>query len=62
MLAVAYFMARTPACSGSAEFLERNAVLLDKDIMLTHYSRERLFSESARTEFVTPDLDPIPPA
>jgi hypothetical protein len=60
VLAVDHFMHRTAACSSSDEFIDRNPVLLDSKIMLTHYSAGLLFSEAARAEFVEPDLDPIP--
>jgi hypothetical protein len=60
ILAVHHFMHRTPETASSDDFIERNSVLLDSKIMLTHYSAGRLFSETARGEFVEPDLDPIP--
>jgi hypothetical protein len=60
VLAVDHFMHRTPQSSSSDDFIERNSVLLDSKIMLTHYSAGLLFSETARAEFVAPDLDPIP--
>ena len=60
LLAVNHFMHRTPETSSSDDFIERNTILLDSKIMLTHYSAGLLFSDSARAEFVEPDLDPIP--
>ncbi len=45
---------------GSDEFIDANPTLLDRGIMLTHYSAEVLFSEEARRRFVAPDLDGIP--
>jgi hypothetical protein len=60
VLAVHHFMHRTPATRSADDFIERNAVLLDSRIMLTHYSAGRLFSDAARAQFVEPDLDPIP--
>ena len=60
LLAVNHFMHRTPQASSSDDFIERNTILLDSKIMLTHYSAGRLFSEEARADFVEPDLDPIP--
>jgi len=60
ILAVRHFMARTDGAQSADAFLERNPELLDSRIMLTHYSREALFSEDARSRFVRPDLDPIP--
>ncbi|MCH7639980.1 MAG: hypothetical protein IH855_11050 [Bacteroidetes bacterium] len=60
--------ARPPDCDqrgvtgqDSAEsFIEQNPELLDSKIMMTHYSAEVLISDEARTQFVEPDLDPIP--
>ncbi len=46
--------------SSADEFIDRNPAILDSKIMMTHYSRERLFSDEARGTFVPPDLDPIP--
>jgi hypothetical protein len=60
ILAVHHFMHRTAACTSADEFIDRNPVLLDSRIMLTHYSAGLLFSEAARAQFVEPDLDPIP--
>ncbi|GMQ82713.1 MAG: hypothetical protein BMS9Abin05_2173 [Rhodothermia bacterium] len=60
MLAVDLFMNQSDPSSSSEEFISQNPRLLKTEIMLTHYSRERLFSESARTAFVEPDLEPIP--
>lgn len=60
VLAVDHFMHRTSESSSADEFIERNPVLLDSRIMLTHYSAGLLFSDAARAEFVEPDLDPIP--
>lgn len=40
--------------------IENNPKMLDKSIMKTCYSTERLFSDKAREQLVTPDLDPIP--
>jgi hypothetical protein len=59
-LAVDHFMHRTPESSSADDFIDRNPVLLDSRIMLTHYIAGLLFSEGARAEFVEPDLDPIP--
>jgi hypothetical protein len=60
VLAVDHFMHRTPDSKSADEFIDRNPVLLDSKIMLTHYSAGLLFSDTARAEFVEPDLDPIP--
>ncbi len=32
----------------------------DRDLPLRHYSRERLFSAAARSEWIEPDLAPLP--
>jgi hypothetical protein len=58
--AVWYFMQRYGDTANSDEFLERSQVLHDPKVMLTHYSREVLFGEEARRQFVVPNLDPIP--
>jgi hypothetical protein len=60
ILAVHHFMHRTEPCASADEFIDRNPVLLDSRIMLTHYSAGLLFSEAARGRFLEPDLDPIP--
>lgn len=59
--AVRYFMDKTEPCKSADEFIDRNPVLLDTRIMLTHYSAEVLFSPEARARFVEPDVQPIPP-
>ncbi len=60
ILAVDHFMHRSPEASSADDFIERNPLLLDNKIMLTHYSADLLFSDKARAEFVEPNLDPIP--
>jgi hypothetical protein len=60
ILAVHHFMHRSPEASSADDFIDRNPMLLDSKIMLTHYSAGLLFSDAARAEFVEPDLDPIP--
>lgn len=59
ILAVDHFMHKASATSAD-DFIDRNPMMLDTKIMLTHYSAERLFSDAARAGFVEPDLDPIP--
>lgn len=61
ILAVRHFMDRTAGARSAEAFLEANPRLLDRDILLAHYSAERLFSDEARAGFVEPDLAPIPP-
>lgn len=60
MLAVRHFMDRTSSVGSADEFIDANPILLDRKIMLTHYSAELLFSPDARTRFVEPDLQRIP--
>jgi hypothetical protein len=60
ILAVHHFMHRSPEATSADDFIERNPLLLDTKIMLTHYSADRLFSDAARAGFVEPNLDPIP--
>jgi hypothetical protein len=60
ILAVDHFMHRSPKAFSADDFIARNPLLLDSKIMLTHYSAELLFSDQARTDFVEPNLDPIP--
>jgi hypothetical protein len=45
----------------SEGFLDRHAMLLDREAPLRHYTRERLFSVHARSVFVAPDREPLPP-
>jgi hypothetical protein len=58
--AVWHFMQRFGDTASSDEFLEKSPVLHDPKVMLTHYSKEVLFGDGARKQFVAPDLDPIP--
>ena len=60
ILAVRHFMERSPAADGADEFIDRNPMMLDSKIMLTHYSADLLFSPEARARFAEPNLDPIP--
>lgn len=61
IMAVDYFMKKSTACSSCEEFVSRSPQLLDRRIMLTHYSAEVLFSPAARESFVEPDIQSIPP-
>lgn len=60
VMAVRHFMEQTPHCNSGEDFIGQNPVMLDPEIMLTHYSAKLLFSDEARAKFVEPDLDPIP--
>jgi len=56
MLAVDHFMTRSAPAASSDDFIDANPRLLDTGIMLTHYSKDTLFSDEARHKFVEPDL------
>ncbi len=60
MLAVRHFMVRTPNSTSSDDFIAQNPTILDSTIMMTHYSRDLLFSDDAKYNFIEPNLDPIP--
>jgi len=60
LLAVKHFMHISKPASDSEDFLKENDVLLNKDIMFTHYSRDVMNSDVARKSVVKPDLDLIP--
>ena len=60
ILAVRHFMKHDSGADSANTFIDNNPKMLDKNIMMTHYSAELLFSDKARDQFVAPDLDPIP--
>jgi hypothetical protein len=60
VLAVRHFMEISKPAASADAFIERNPILLDTKIMLTHYSAGLLFSDEARARFVEPDLGQIP--
>lgn len=49
-----------PRPSSSLDLLERRPELLERDLPLAHYSRERLMGTHARAVFVAPDRSPLP--
>jgi hypothetical protein len=57
-----HLLARVQA-AGTEQSLEQivqaNPRLLEKNLPLVYYSRERLFSDGARTSWVEPDLKPL---
>ena len=59
VLAVALTMELHPAASVE-ELLDRHPQLLDKDLPLRHWSREVLFSDEARAQWLEPDLRGVP--
>jgi hypothetical protein len=60
LMAVRHFMDRAGSTDCADDFLSKSVLLLDSTAMLTHYSKEALFSAAARVGFVEPDLVPIP--
>ena len=60
ILVVRHFMEITPDSGSADELIRLNPVMLDTNVMLTHYSAGLLFSDEARRQFAEPDLDPIP--
>ena len=60
ILAVHHFMNKTENSESADDFIDKNTVMLNSNIMMTHYSAEVLFSDEARAEFVQPNLNPIP--
>ena len=60
ILAVKHFMVNSTSALSANDFMQKNLRLLDKQIMLTHYSKEVLFSDKARLRFIQPDLEAIP--
>ena len=51
--------ARMPADAALADVLLAYPVFADKNLPLSFYSRDRLFSEAARTGWIAPDLGPL---
>jgi len=60
LLAVNHFMHTSHPAQSSDEFIDSNNLLLNKNIMYTHYSYALIESEEARKNFIQPDLEPIP--
>ena len=60
IMAVHHFMNNTDSSESADGLIEKNTVMLDSKIMMTHYSAEVLFPEQARLTFAEPNLDPIP--
>ncbi len=60
ILAVRHFMNSVDSSASFNEFIDHNPILIDSKIMMSHYSKELLFSDKARTGFVQPNLKPIP--
>jgi hypothetical protein len=58
--AVLHFMQGAATYESASRFIACNGQLLNQQIILSHYSRELLYSAEARRHFVEPDLQPIP--
>jgi len=58
---VAHAMRRHPGATFEA-LLDAHPALLDKHLLLAHYTRARLFGPEARAAWVAPDLLPLPAA
>ncbi|AMV28851.1 hypothetical protein VT84_30940 [Gemmata sp. SH-PL17] len=59
---VTVIASRVKANEDFAAFRARNPDLFDRNLsaLLRHYSPERLYSLPARTQFLEPDLEPLP--
>ncbi len=60
LLAIRHFMETASPTTSFEQFLETGGLLLDQEIMETHYTSDLLWSAEARGKFVEPDLQPIP--
>lgn len=60
VLAVRHFMELAGSTDSFDELAASDPRILDQQIMLSHYTKELLFSDRARASFVAPDLEPIP--
>jgi hypothetical protein len=57
---VAHAMGERPELAHPDAFLDAFPLLLEKALAERHWSREVLWSDTARREFVEPDLLPLP--
>lgn len=60
IMAIRHFIERTSNSDSADDFIDQHPQLLDSKIMLSHYSEELLFSETARQSFIEPDIELIP--
>jgi hypothetical protein len=58
--AVCHFMERCGVMHCFDEFARSDQRIFDQNIMLTHYSKDRLFSDAARASYLQPDIQEIP--
>lgn len=57
---VQHYMAEGLVTHSADEFISANPKLLDSGLLKSHYTRDLLFSERAREQFVEPDLSDLP--
>ncbi|XP_048760910.1 uncharacterized protein LOC125670041 [Ostrea edulis] len=57
---VAYAINHSQGVGSFEAFLDRNHYLLDKTVISQYYSHNHLYSDTARHQFVQPDLKPLP--
>jgi hypothetical protein len=55
-----YAACRHQTFASSAGFCDGHPELMQKDVLLEYYSRERLRCLEAKTTFAEPDLKPLP--
>lgn len=60
LLAVKHIMHLSAPSTDSEDFIYRNDIVSNKEVMFTHYSRDLINSSKAREKFIEPDLEPIP--
>ncbi len=60
ILAIYHFMNISEDSYSFDKFITSNPVLLNKNIMNSHYSQSILMSEKAKQKFIKPDREPIP--
>jgi len=53
-------LAQTGSVETADAFCDANPALLDKRLLLNHYSRDRIMSARAKRTFIPPDLNPLP--
>ena len=61
LLAVEHFMREAGPTESFEKFAAASPRLFAEGAMETHYTRELLWSDAARQQFIAPDLQPIPP-
>ena len=57
---VSHAMSEAPQVKGIDELIERFPLLLKKDLPYRHWTRATFDSQNARSDWVPPDLSPLP--